>query len=107
MMVKVWLYGYSKGIRSSRRVEKALHEDVAFRIMAGNQQPDHWTLNDFRRRHHEALGDLFRQTVQMARACGLVKMGHVAVNADCENRGFSTLFIDIWYTVWYYNIIYI
>lgn len=80
MVVKVWLYAYSQGVRSSRRVEKRLYEDIAFRIVAGNQQPDHWTLNDFRRRHHEALGDLFRQTVQMAKACGLVKMGHVAVD---------------------------
>jgi len=41
MMVKVWLYAFSQGIRSSRRVEKALHEDIGFRVISGNQYPDH------------------------------------------------------------------
>ena len=41
MMVKVWLYGYCRGIRPSRKLERALHEDVGFRVLSGNQQPDH------------------------------------------------------------------
>lgn len=71
MMVKVWLYAFARGIRSSRKVEQALHEDVAFRMLSGNQQPDHWTLSEFWRRHLEALGDLFVQTV---------KLGQVAID---------------------------
>lgn len=55
LMLKVWLYGFSQGIRSSRRLEKALHEIVAFRILSGNQQPDHPTLSDYRRRHLKAI----------------------------------------------------
>lgn len=80
MMVKVWLYAFSQGIRSSRQVEKALYEDIAFRVISANSQPDHWTFNDFRRRHHERLSDLFLQTVKLAQKAGLVKMGHVAVD---------------------------
>jgi len=80
MMVGVWLYGHTVGIRSSRKLEQAIKENLGFRVVAGDQQPDHWTLSDFRRRHHKALGDLFNQTVQAAAAMGLVKLGHVAVD---------------------------
>jgi transposase len=59
MMVQVWLYGYCRAIRSSRKLERALYEDEGFRVLSGNQQPDHWTLSEFRRRHLEALGKLF------------------------------------------------
>ena len=80
MMVKVWLYAFSQGIRSSRRVEKALHEDIGFRVISGNQYPDHWTLNKFRSRHHKALGNLFLESVKLAGKCGLVKFG------SCSHR---------------------
>jgi len=49
-------------------------------VLAANQQPDHWTLSNFRRRHHQALGDLFEQTVRAAVDAGLVKLKHVAVD---------------------------
>ncbi|MGB9880120.1 MAG: transposase, partial [Anaerolineae bacterium] len=74
------LYAYSKGIRSSRKIEQALHEDVGFRVLSANQQPDFWTIAAFRRRHHKALGDLFVQTVRIAERAGLVKLRHVAVD---------------------------
>ena len=80
MMVKVWLYGYCVGIRSSRRLQRALHEDVGFRMLSGNQQPDHWTLSEFRRRHLSALSSLFLQTVRLAQQAKLVKLGQVAID---------------------------
>lgn len=80
MMVKVLFYAYCRGIRSSRRIERALYEDVAMRVLSGNQQPDHWTIAAFRRRHLEALGELFVQTVKLARDAGLVRLGHVALD---------------------------
>ncbi len=95
MMVGVWLYGYMVGIRSSRKLEQAIKENLGFRVVAGNQQPDHWTLSNFRRRHHKALGDLFNQTVQAAAGAGLVKLGHVAVDGTkvkanaSKHRGMS------------------
>ena len=80
MMVKVWLYGYCRGIRPSRKLERALHEDVGFRVLSGNQQPDHWTLSEFRRRHLDALGNLFLQTVKLAQQAGVMKLGQVAID---------------------------
>jgi len=80
MMVRVWLYAYCVGIRSSRRLERALYEDIGFRMLSGNQQPDHWTLSEFRRRHLDALGELFTQTVKLAQRAGLVKLGQVAID---------------------------
>ena len=80
MMVKVWLYAYMVGLHSSRKLERALQEDVGFRVMAANQKPDFWTLSEFRRRHHEAMGRLFDQTVHAAAEAGLVKLKHVSVD---------------------------
>lgn len=80
MMVKVLLYGYWRGIRSSRKLERALYEDVGFRVLSANQQPDFWTIAAFRRRHHHALGELFVQTVRLAQKAGLVRLNHVAVD---------------------------
>lgn len=80
MMVKVWLYAYCIGIRSSRKVERALHENIGFRVLSGDQQPNYWSLNEFRRRHMSVLGDLFVQTVQLAVKAGLVNMNQVAID---------------------------
>ena len=80
MMVKIWVYGFMKGIRSSRKIETALYEDVGFRCLSANQQPDHWTISQFRKRHHEALGCLLEQTIKMAQKANLVKLGHVSVD---------------------------
>lgn len=80
MMVKILMYAVSKGIHSSRKIEKALHDDIGFRYLAANQQPDHWTISEFRRRHMNALGNLFVQSVQVARKAGLVKLNQIAID---------------------------
>ena len=54
-LVAVWLYAYALGVTSSRRLEQRLREDLAFRYLAAGATPDHWTLNDFRRRHARGL----------------------------------------------------
>lgn len=82
MMVKVILYGYATGIRSSRKLSRRLEEDVAFRVLAAENFPAHRTLCDFRHEHLEALGALFVQVVQVAREAGLVKLGTVAVDGS-------------------------
>lgn len=82
MMVAVWIYAYAVGVRSSRKVQAALVEDVAFRFLSGNQQPAYWALNRFRTRHREALSDLFAQSVRLAVRAGLVKLGHVAIDGS-------------------------
>lgn len=81
MLVSVWLYAYALGVTSSRRLEQRIREDLAFRYLAGGAAPDHWTLNAFRRGHAKGLNDLFTRVVELARASGLGKLGHVAIDS--------------------------
>lgn len=80
MMVKVLVYGYATGVFSSRKLARKLHEDVAFRVLAAGNFPAHRTLSDFRAFHLEELAALFVQVVKLARECGLVKLGTIAVD---------------------------
>ena len=80
MMVWVLLYAYCQGIRSSRRVARALERDVGFRVVAANQQPDFRTICRFRAEHEKALERLFVQVLWLCREAGLVKLGMVALD---------------------------
>jgi len=80
MMVSLVLYGYCVGVASSRKIERATYEQVPFRVLAANQHPDHDTICAFRRRHLEALSELFVQVLQLCQQAGLVKLGHVALD---------------------------
>ena len=80
MMVKVLVYGYATGVFSSRKLARKLHEDVAFRVLAAGNFPAHRTLSDFRALHLKELAELFVQVVKLARECGLVKLGTIAVD---------------------------
>ena len=80
MMVKLLLYGYAMGVFSSRKIAKKLHEDVAFRVLAGENFPAHRTLAEFRQRHLSAFHSLFVQVLDVAREAGLLQMGTVAVD---------------------------
>jgi transposase len=80
MMVKVLLYAYCIGVASSRKIEKRLCEDVAFRILAANNTPDFRTISDFRKDHLRALAGLFLQVLKLCQKAGLVKLGHVALD---------------------------
>lgn len=80
MMVSVLLYAYCTGERSSRRIERRLVEDVAVRVVAANQQPDHATLARFRRRHQDAIAGLFGQVLGLCVDAGLVDAGVVAID---------------------------
>lgn len=80
MMVKVLIYGYATGTFSSRKLAAKLHEDVALRVLAAENYPAHRTLSDFRALHLQELSALFVQVVRLARECGLVKLGTVAVD---------------------------
>ena len=63
MMVALLLYAYATGERSSRRIERTLNEDIAFRVIAANQRPDHATIARFRVRHQDALAELFTEVL--------------------------------------------
>jgi transposase len=80
MMVKILMYGYATGVFSSRKIARKLHEDVAFRVLAANNYPAHRTICDFRALHLEEFSALFVQVVKLARECGLVKLGTIAVD---------------------------
>lgn len=81
LLVSVWLYAYALGVTSSRRLEQRIREDLAFRYLAGGATPDHWTLNEFRRRHARGLNDLFTQVVEVARGAKMGQLGHVAIDS--------------------------
>lgn len=80
MMVKVLLYAYCTGVASSRKIEKHLCEDIAFRVLAANNTPDFRTISDFRKDHLKALAGLFLQVLRLCQKTGLVKLGHVALD---------------------------
>jgi transposase len=88
MMTLLLLYAYCVGIVSSRRIERSCYEDLAVRVLTGNQQPDHSRISEFRRQNLEALSGLYRCAeacgyVQILRLCqeaGMVSLGHVALD---------------------------
>src|SRR5919202_2717145 len=80
VMVAVLLYGYARGIRSSRAIERACEEDVAFRVIAAHQVPDHTTIARFRQRHQDALADVFGDVLALCADAGLVNADVVAVD---------------------------
>jgi transposase len=79
-MLAVLLYAYCTGERSSRRVERRLLEDVAYRVLAANQQPDHATIARFRARHQDAIAGLFGQVLGLCVKAGLVDAGVIAID---------------------------
>jgi transposase len=80
MMVALLLYAYCVGKPSSRRIERATYEDVAFRVLAGDRHPDHDSVASFRKTHLSALGGLFMQVLLLCQKAGLVKLGHIAID---------------------------
>ena len=80
MMTALLLYGYSRGVYSSRRLERACEERLDFLAVTAMNRPDHRTICAFRRRHLAALSDLFVQVLKLCQAAGLVQLGHVALD---------------------------
>ena len=80
LLLKILLYGYSNGIFSSRRLERATIEHVPFRFLSANQTPDYWTISNFRKVHLAALKGMFKQVLELCQEVGIVKLGHVAID---------------------------
>ncbi|SRR6266545_3807735 len=99
VLLGVLLYGYATGVRSSRQIERRCHEDLAFRVLAGNQTPDHVTIARFRARHEQALAGFLIASLRLCAAAGLVRLGVVALDgtkvaanaADRANRTLAKL----------------
>jgi transposase len=80
MMVKLLIYGYCMGKPSSRKLERASYEEVAYRVLCTEQHPDHDSIAEFRKRHLKVLSELFVQVLRLCQKAGLVKLGHVALD---------------------------
>ena len=80
MLLGILVYGYATGVFSSRKLERATYDSVAFRFIAANQHPDHDTIAAFRRRFLQEIEGLFVQVLAVAREMGVLKMGTVALD---------------------------
>ena len=80
MMLALLLYAYARGTRSSRVIERACVEDVAFRVIAAQQRPDHATIARFVERHQQALADVFGSVLGLCARAGLIGGAVVAID---------------------------
>src|SRR5438270_4721287 len=80
MVVALVSYCWSRGVRSSRLIERACLEDVACRVIAAHQRPDHATIARFVERHESALGDLFSEVLGLCADAGLASVGIIAID---------------------------
>jgi len=74
------IYGYATGVFSSRKLERATYDSVAFRFIAVNEHPDHDTIANFRRRFLKQIEALFVQVLSLAQEMGVLKLGTVALD---------------------------
>jgi len=103
MLVALLLYAYARGNRSSRRIERACHEDVAYRVICAQLTPDHSTIAEFRRRYERELGELFDEVLGLCREAGLVSVGVITIdgtrikaNASMDqNRSYREIALEI------------
>jgi hypothetical protein len=103
MLVALILYSYALGVRSSRAIERACREGVAFKVITAMAVPDHSTIAEFRRRHEAAIGELFVSVLGLCGEAGLVRVGEIAVdgtrmraNASRDrNRGYESIVTEI------------
>src|SRR5919112_2222809 len=80
LLLGILVYGYATGVVSSRKLERATYDSVAFRFIAANDHPDHDTIAAFRRRFLPQIEGLFVQVLLLAREMGLLKLGTVALD---------------------------
>ncbi|HEX6676608.1 MAG TPA: transposase [Actinomycetes bacterium] len=103
LLLGVLLYGYCLGVRSSRQIERRCKEDIAFRVLATNQTPDHVTIARFRVRHEQALAGFLVASLKLCAAAGMVNVGVVALDgtkvagncADKANRSLDRLDAEV------------
>ena len=80
MLVALLFYGYATGVFSSRKLEQATYDSVAFRYITGDEHPDHDTIANFRKRFLDELQGLFKQILVLAQALGVLRMGRVSLD---------------------------
>jgi transposase len=82
MMLKVLIYAYANGIFSSRKIQAALQESIAFIYLAAWQKPDFRTISDFRQRNLAEFQELFNQVVDICKRLGMIALGHLAIDGS-------------------------
>src|SRR6266481_9169090 len=82
MMTKILIYAYCVGVFSSRKMQKRLVEDVAFRVLAAGNHPDFRTISDFRKLHLKALEEMFQQMLRLTLETGTMQLGRVALDGS-------------------------
>jgi transposase len=103
MMVALLLYSYARGNRSSRGIERECREDVVYKLITAMAIPDHSTIAEFRRRHVQALGELFTAVLELCDEAGLVEVGVISIDGTKiranasrgANRTYEKLVADI------------
>jgi transposase len=103
MLVALLMYAYARGNRSSRGIERACWEDVAYKVITGMRTPDHSTIAEFRRRHEHEIAELFDDVLGLCREAGLVSVGVITIdgtkikaNASMDqNRSYRELVTQI------------
>src|SRR5690349_7347413 len=103
MLIGLLLYAYARGIRSSRGIERACWENVAYKVIAGMRTPDHSTIAEFRRRHEAEISELFDDVLGLCAEAGLVSVGVITIdgtkikaNASMDqNRSYRELVTQI------------
>jgi transposase len=102
-MIALLLYAYARGNRSSRGIERACWEDVAYKVITAMWVPDHSTIAEFRRRHETEIGELFDEVLGLCREAGLVSVGVIMIdgtkieaNASMDqNRSYREIVTEI------------
>lgn len=82
MLLALLFYGYATGVFSSRKLEQATYDSIAFRYIAANTHPDHDTLATFRKRFLSQLQPLFVQILLLAKTLGFLKMGKISLDGS-------------------------
>jgi transposase len=103
MMVSLLVYSYCVGVRSSRQIERRCREDVAFKVITAMLVPDHSTIAEFRRRHQDAIGELFVEVLALCGEAGLVNVGEIVIDGTKmrasasyhRNRGYVSIVEEI------------
>ena len=82
MLLTLLLYGYCRGVCSSRKIAAGCESDVAFRVLSGGQFPDFRTVSDFRKNHLEAFQGIFIEALRLCREAGMVRLGHLSLDGS-------------------------
>ena len=95
LMVRLLIYGYITGVRSSRAIEKCCVDDVPFRWLAAGAAPDFRSIARFRKRHLSALAQLFLQALKLCQASGMASLGRVALDGTKVRANASKRFTSL------------